>query len=159
MKRILVLAAAIALLCGLQGTANAAPLTTVAPFVQQLNTQGLQYQIITTGMGTATIGITYAGTFCAAGCTGLLAAATGSAPAVLVGFYSLAAVVNTGTVTCYDSYNSVAGIPIATVVTMPVQTGSVGLAYPGGGVLLQNGLTCVTSTAAATANGIMVVFR
>lgn len=153
------LIASIAALIMVPSIASAAPFTTPNFNFPNVVQPGNQYAIITAGMGTTTIGITFAGTFCAAGCTGLLAAANGVAPQVLLAVIPLSTTVNTGTVTCYDSYNSIAGIPILTIVTAPVQNGTIDLNPPAGGIALSNGLTCVTSTAAVTANGIMFVYR
>lgn len=158
MKRFLALLALIGLVS--IGSASAAPLTGPQFLSVPIGAaQGNQYAIITNAMGTAAVNITFTGTYCTSGCTGT--SATGQAPNVLIGIYSLSGSANTGTIKCSDVYSGALG---STIIAEGVTLGAGGSAtavvpIPIGGLILANGLTCQMSTAAAVADGILVVYR
>lgn len=122
---------------------------------------GNQYAIITNAMGTAVVNITYAGTFCASGCTGT--SAVGVAPQQLVGIVSLSGSTNTGTIKCSDTYSGALGTPILEGVALTAAGAAGSSVFPeqggNGGLKLNSGLSCQMSTAASVADGILVIYR
>lgn len=140
---------------------SSAPLTIPLFNIPQTVAPGNQYAIITNAMGTAAVNITFAGTFCTSGCTGTTA--VGVAPQQLIGIISLSGSTNTGTIKCSDTYSGALGTPImeGVALTAAGAAGSYIFGEQGGngGLMLINGLTCQMSTAAAVADGILVIYR
>lgn len=152
MRRFLTAAILGGMLC-LAAPASAAPLPGPPPFPSFF--QGpVQYQIITSAMGTANVSMTYTGTWCAAGCTGLIGALAGQAPQMFIGAWNPNAAAQVGNLTCFDNLNAASG----TQFVIPALGGGQSWTSPGGGFSLTGGITCNMS-AAANGVGVWVFFR